>query len=228
MKYFPCSLFASIATVAVMTSAAIAQTTPPPPCNPLAKDRTITFCYPIDNATVSWFAVLEYGWIKDSLPHTAKEYLDGQYINNPPDIFNGGPSFNWDDKIHIDTIVVTDALGTFQKSVSFRQSLQLPCPMPSTDRSIAFCKPANNEVGPSPVRVSAVAQSSAGISWVQIWVDGTKTLTTEHYSGTADVKMWSNYIYLADGKHTITVVAKQGDGTSLKSTHSVQVVSYTP
>jgi len=24
------------------------------------------------------------------------------------------------------------------------------------------------------------------------------------------------------------VVAKQGDGTSLKSTHSVQVVSYTP
>jgi hypothetical protein len=83
-------------------------------------------------------------------------------------------------------------------------------------------------IEPQPVRVSAVAQSSAGISWVQIWVDGTKTLTTEHYSGTADVKMWSNYICLADGKHTITVVAKQGDGTSLKSTHSVQVVSYTP
>ena len=55
----------------------------PPPCNPLAEDRTITFCYPIDNATVSWFAVPEYGWIKDSLPHTARNIWMGGTLPAP-------------------------------------------------------------------------------------------------------------------------------------------------
>ena len=227
MKRFSVSIFLT-AMLAMMASAVIAQTTPPPPCKALAKDRTITYCYPIDNSTVSGFAVTDYGWIKDSLPHTSKMYLDGKFITGAPDIFNGGAGFNWDDKIHTYNIVVTDSMGTFQKSVSFRQSLQLPYPAPSTDRSIVFCKPANNEVGPSPVRISAVASRSAGISYVQLWVDGVKTGPTEHYSGTTNMKIWSDYLYLANGTHKITVVAKQGDGTSLKSTHTVQVVSYTP
>jgi hypothetical protein len=57
--------------------------------------------------------------------------------------------------------------------------------------------------------------------FVQSRTDGT-------HSGTANMKIWSDYLYLANGTHKITVVAKQGDGTSFKSTHTVQVVSYTP
>ena len=100
----------------MMTSAVIAQTTPPPPCKAL-ETRTITYCYPIDNSTgVSGIAVTDYGWIKDSLPHTSKDVSTGSLYGSP-DIFNGGGGFNWDDKIHTYNIVVTDSMGTFQNRV---------------------------------------------------------------------------------------------------------------
>lgn len=208
--------------VAALTGAAHAQTQPP--CKPLPKDRTITFCYPIDDATVSAFAVLDWGWITDSLPHTAKEYFDGQYLTSPPDIFNGATGRNFDDKIHTFTIAVTDALGTFQKSVSFRQSLQPPCAIPGSDRSLNFCIPSNGEVTTSPLRVAAVAKSSVGVSYLQVWVDGLK-YWTEHEAGTANVKMMNNHIYLATGNHSVTMVAKQSDGTSIKKTVKIQIVA---
>src|SRR5882762_4810144 len=148
-------LIITLTIVVLLASAAIAQSRTPP-CKPSGQDRTITWCCPIDNSTVGASAVLEWGWLKDSLPHTAKEYLDGQYITGPPDIFNGGPGLGYDDKIHTFTIVVTDSLGTFQKSVSFRQSAQLPCPAPSSDHSINFCVPLNGAVTTSPLRVAAV------------------------------------------------------------------------
>lgn len=213
---------AIILAVAVLTSTARAQIQPP--CKPLPKDRSITFCYPIDDATVSAFAVLDWGWIKDSLPHTAKEYFDGQYLTSPPDIFNGASGRNFDDKLHTITIVVTDSLGTFQKSVSFRQSLQPPCATPSTDRSLNFCIPSNGEITTSPLRVAAVAKSSIGVSWLQVWVDGVK-YWTEHYAGTANMKMMNNHIYLPTGTHNVTMIAKQADGTSIKKTVKIQIVA---
>ena len=100
--------------------AGIAAAQTPPPWKPLAQDRTITWSYPIDNATVGAYAVRDWGYIKDSLPHTAQEYLDGKLFTGPVDHFNGSIGSNFDDKIHTLTIVVTDSAGTFQKSVSFR------------------------------------------------------------------------------------------------------------
>jgi hypothetical protein len=210
--------------VVALTGIAIAESANQPPCKPLPQDRTITFCYPIDNATVGAFGVLDWGWIKDSLPHTAKMYLDGEYITGPPDMFNGVTGQGFDDKIHTYTIVVTDAKGTFQKSASFRQSAQLPCSAPSSDRSLNFCIPLEGETTTSPLRVAAVAQSSVGVSWLQVWVDGVK-YWTEHYAGTANQKLMNNYIYLPNGKHSVTMVAKEADGTSIKKTVNVQIVS---
>ena len=212
-----------MAIVVLLACAAIAQSGTTPPCKPLGQDRTITWCYPIDNSTVGASAVLEWGWIKDSLPHTAKEYLDGQYITGPPDIFNGGPGLGYDDKIHTFTIVVTDSLGTFQKSVSFRQSAQLPCPAPSSDHSLNFCVPLNGAVTTSPLRVAAVGRSSIGVSYLQVWVDGVK-YWTEHEAGTANQKLMNNYIYLPTGKHSVTMVEKESNGTSIKKTVNVQIV----
>ena len=227
MKHPIAVIIAMLAMIVAFASAAFAQTTPP--CKPLAQDRSITFCYPVDDANLSVDTVLEWGWIKDSLPHTAKMYFDGQYMVDPPDIFNGGHDRVFDDKLHTLTIVVTDSQGSFQKSASFRQTLQLPCALPSTDKTVAFCKPSNSEIGPSPVRVAAVARSSIGISWVQVWIDGTKPVdSTQHTTGTAEVKMLNQYYYLANGTHTIAIVAKQTDGTSIKATHNVKVASYAP
>ncbi len=214
---------AATAFIFVLVNIAVAQNSPPP-CKPLAQDRTITWCYPIDNATFGAFGVLEWGWIKDSLPHTAKEYFDGKFYTGPPDIFNGITGQGFDDKLHTFTIVVTDAKGTFQKSVSFRQSAQLPCASPSSDRSLNFCVPLDGEVTTSPLRVAAVGRSSVGVSWLQVWVDGVKYFT-EHEAGTSTQKLMNNYVYLANGTHKVTMVAKEADGTSIKKTVAVQIVS---
>ncbi len=218
----------ALAMVFTFASAATAQNTPP--CKPLAEDRTITFCYPVDDANLSVDAVINWGWIKGSLPHTSNMYFDGAFQAQIPDIFNGGIGLNFDDKLHNLTIVVTDAQGTFSKTVSFRQTLQLPCAIPSKDKSIEFCKPSDQETGPSPVRIAAVGRSSVGVSYMQVWIDGAKPVAdaTVHTAGTANVKMINQFYYLSNGTHTITVIAKQADGTSIKSTHKVNVVSYTP
>jgi hypothetical protein len=193
----------------------------------MAEDRTITFCYPIDGATISWDSGVDWGWIKDSLPHTAREYLDGKYLTGPPDIFNGGAGTGWDNKIHTYRIVVTDSKGTFSKSVSFRQSLELPCPAPTADPGLVVCKPDDSEVDSSPVHIGAVAGSSKGVSYIQIYVDGVK-IGTEHNSGTSNLKMWNYYHYLDNGTHQIAIIARLGDGTEIKQHRTIQVVTYVP
>ena len=195
------------------------------PCKALTQDRTITFCYPIDDASVGSDAVLLWGAVKDSSPHTNMLYLDGQLNAKVGDDLQGQFSSSpYDDKLHTYTLVVTDAKGTFQKSASFRQSLQLPCSAPSSDRSMNLCIPSQGEITTSPLRVAAVASSSIGISWLQIWVDGVKYWTA-HNSGTATQKIMNNHVFLANGTHQVSVVAKETDGTSIKKTVTVQIVS---
>jgi len=58
-----------MATAIALAPAAIAQHFPPT-CNPLPQDRTITFCYPIDDATIAQAQTEAEGWIKDPLPHS--------------------------------------------------------------------------------------------------------------------------------------------------------------
>lgn len=211
--------------IAVVFSGMAAAQSGPLPCKALTQDRTITFCYPIDDASVGSDAVLLWGVVKDSLPHTNKLYLDGQLNGQVGDDLQGQFSSSpYDDKLHTYTLVVTDAKGTFQKSASFRQSLQLPCSAPSSDRSMNLCIPSQGEITTSPLRVAAVASSSVGISWLQIWVDGVKYWTA-HNSGTPTQKIMNNHVFLANGTHQVSVVAKEADGTSIKKTVTVQIVS---
>jgi hypothetical protein len=195
------------------------------PCKALTQDRTITYCYPIDDASVGSDEILLWGVVKDSSPHTNILYLDGQSLGQVGDDFSGDFSSSpYDDKLHTYTMVVTDAKGTFQKSASFRQSLQLPCTAPSSDRSMNFCIPSAGEITTSPLRVAAVASSSVGISWLQIWVDGVKYWTA-HNSGTPTQKIMNSHVFLPNGTHQVSVVAKEADGTSIKKTVTVQIVS---
>jgi hypothetical protein len=193
----------------------------------MSEDRTITFCYPIDGATISWDSGVDWGWIKDSLPHTAKMYVDGKYSTNSPDIFNGGLGTGWDGRTHTYRIVVTDSKGTFSKSVSFRQSLELPCPAPTTDPGLVVCKPDDGEVDSAPLRISAVASSSQGVSYIQVYVDGVK-IGTEHNSGTNNLKMWNYFHYLDTGTHKLDFIARLGDGTEIKQHRTVTIVDYMP
>ena len=208
--------------ISALASMAAAQSGPLP-CKALTQDRTITFCYPIDDANVGSDAVLLWGAVKDSLPHTTMLFLDGLGGTQVGDNLQGQFSSDYDDLFHTYTVIVTDAKGTFQKSVSFRQSKQLPCIAPTADRSINLCIPSQGETATSPLRVAATASSSIGLSWLQIWVDGAKFWTA--HAGTANQKIINNQVYLANGTHQVTVVAKEADGTSIKKTVAVQIVS---
>ncbi len=218
-------LITTMAIVAALATAATAQngTAITLPCKALPEDRTITWCYPIDDASVGAGTVSDSGYITDSLPHTASEYLDGVFLTGVPDIFSGGGGFGYDDLIHTYSIIVTDSQGTFQKAVSFRQSEALPCSVPS-DGSLNFCIPLDGTVTTSPLRVAAVAQSSIGVSWLQVWVDGVKYIT-EHDAGTSTVRLMNNHIYLANGAHAVTMVDKESNGTSIKKTVHITIVS---
>ena len=217
-------LLAITAIVIAFTSIALAQSNEPP-CSAMSENRTITFCFPIDDATVTADSVLDSGWVTDSQPYTATVYLDGKDLGGVTSTgyFTGEISYNFDDLIHTLTVVVTDSSGTFQRSSSFRQSLALPCTTPANN-ALNFCIPGNGAVTTSPLRVAAVANSSDGISWLQVWVDGVKYYT-DHDTGTADVKSMNDHIYLAPGTHSVTMIAKESDGTSLKQTANVTIVA---
>jgi hypothetical protein len=62
------------------------------------------------------------------------------------------------------------------------------------------------------------------VTYLQLWVDGVQE-GTEHIAGTATMKMLNNYIYLANGTHRVVMVAKLADGTTLKKSVAVQIVS---
>ena len=205
----------------------------PPPCNPIPQDRSITFCYPVDDETVTENFELATGWIKDSLPHTAKEYLDGvlQLSNVPDEIQGVGFGGPYDDKIHTFTIVVTDSQGSFRKSASFRRSLQLPCALPSMDPGFVVCTPSAGEVASRPLRFAAILHSSTGLgraNTIELWVDGTKYGDSAEPLGTTQVKIMNRFFYLPVGTHKITIIAHLPDATKIVKTRTVTIVSYKP
>src|SRR5438105_9432870 len=113
-------LLLMMATAIAFAPAANAQALPPP-CNPLPLDRTITFCYPIDDATIAQSLVAAEGWIKDSLPHNANIYIDGQLQSSNIGRAHVCTSVtSGDGRPHTACNVVTDSQGSFRKSASFR------------------------------------------------------------------------------------------------------------
>ena len=224
-------LLIMMATAIAFAPAAIAQALPPP-CNPLPLDRTITFCYPIDDATIAQSLVAAEGWIKDSLPHNANIYIDGQLqSSNIPDEFGAGYGSIYDDRIHTFTVVVTDSQGSFRKSASFRLSLQLPCALPSADPGFVVCQPSDAEVASRPVRIAAVAHSSTGFSranTIEVWIDGTKYGESHDPLGTTNVKILNSFFYVPVGTHKITIFAHMPDGTKITKHRTVTVVNYAP
>lgn len=55
-------------------------------------------------------------------------------------------------------------------------------------------------------------------------MDGVSYIT-DHEAGTANQKLMNNYLYLPVGKHSVIMVEKEGDGTSIKKTVKIQIVA---
>lgn len=88
------------------------------------------------------------------------------------------------------------------------------CTAPAS--GVALCAPAAGATSASPVRVWAVAGSTAPIKFVQVYVDGKATLTVN--GATIDA-----LVPITAGVRRITVQAKDANGVIVKSTVNVTV-----
>jgi hypothetical protein len=153
-------------------------------CKIPKQDRTVAFCAPVEGATITDNEGTEpFAIIRDSLPHTAVIYVDGN--PNGSGVFERGISSDIPGVSFIDTgrfvikglgwhtitLAVFDAKGSFRETVRFRLSGDPQCPKPTTDKTIKVCSPIEGRVLTSPVHFSIVSNSSVPIRATEVFVD---------------------------------------------------------
>ena len=92
------------------------------------------------------------------------------------------------------------------------------CTLSKTDPSVTICSPSANATLTSPVHVNAGTTASAGVHYMQVYVDGVNQNTT--YATSVDVSL-----PMANGTHRLTVQAKLNNGTYVKNTINITVGS---
>jgi hypothetical protein len=121
------------------------------------------------------------------------------------------------------TVQAKDAAGViFKQTINITVSSTQPppsgCTAPSTNLTVNICSPADGASVPSPVHVTAKATSSAGVSYMQVYVDGVKAYQTSGASLDTNVTM-------AAGTRRVTVQAKDNAGNLFKKTIYITVTS---
>lgn len=170
------------------------------------KVRT-TGCTKITNATVTAGGM------------TATTDANGHYsiANLPPDedddvnqTATGYSSGSQDEPVFAGFNTQVDFYPTAQTSAS--------CTLSKTDPSVTICLPAANSTVTSPVHINAGTTASAGVTYMQIYVDSVKQQTIN--ASSLDVSL-----AMASGTHKLTVQAKLKNGTLVKSSETITVGS---
>ena len=94
----------------------------------------------------------------------------------------------------------------------------LSCTLNKTDPSVTICLPAANSAVSSPVHFQAGTTASAGVTYMQIYVDSIKQLTVN--AASIDTSLPETA-----GTHRLTIQAKLKTGTIVKNTISFKVGS---
>lgn len=92
------------------------------------------------------------------------------------------------------------------------------CALSTTDPSVTICSPGANATVSSPVEVNAGTTASAGVQYMQVYVDGVSENTT--YESSLDTNL-----PMANGTHRVTVQARLNNGTYVKNTIYITVGS---
>ena len=90
-----------------------------------------------------------------------------------------------------------------KKNVSFSVGGVNSCPAPSTSTQVIICSPANGSTVSSPV--SVVAKGGSSVTFMEVWVDGTKRFQTSGNSVNTSLT-------LAAGSHKMTVFGRNSSG----------------
>ena len=90
------------------------------------------------------------------------------------------------------------------------------CATPSTSTAISICAPTNGSTVTSPVHVSAAGGSA--VTFMEVWVDGTKPFQTSGNHVETDLTLGS-------GSHTMTIYGRNSSGVVGKATETFTVGS---
>ena len=90
------------------------------------------------------------------------------------------------------------------------------CALSKVDPSVTICSPYPNVTVTSPVHVNAGTTTSAGVQYLQIYVDGINQQTV--YAPAVDINL-----AMATGARRVTVQARLKNGTVVKSTVNINV-----
>jgi phospholipase C len=90
------------------------------------------------------------------------------------------------------------------------------CPLSTTNPSVTICSPTNGSTVTSPVMVDAGSTDSKTVSYMQIYLDGTKVYQVSGGS-------LHTSLTIAAGTHRLTVQAKDSAGQIFKSTVNITV-----
>lgn len=90
------------------------------------------------------------------------------------------------------------------------------CTLSTTDPSVTICTPAANATVSSPVNIVAGTTASAGVTYMQVYVDGVKQQTI--YAASINVNQ-----AMTTGTRHLTVQARLNNGTYAKNSISITV-----
>jgi hypothetical protein len=194
---------------------------PPPPPGPQSCSTTangVNICTPSSGSTVaSPFTVTAAAQSTAAIKFT-QVYLDG-VLQTTVNGSNVNVPLSTADGSHRVTVQAKDVNGVLLKATSSFTVSSSPPPKGSCTAAgagVTICSPAAGANSGSPVTVSAAAQSSVPIKFMQLYVDGALNQTVNTSSVLVQVTM-------SAGTHRVTVQAKDANGVILKSSVSVTV-----
>lgn len=179
--------------------------------------NTISICAPADRATVSSpvrvkaTANLQFGtqYMQVYVDGTSKYHVSGPFLDAQIAMADG---------VRRVTVQARDNNGSFFRKTVYITvgAASTTCTAPTADRTINVCEPADNATSASPVRVRAMAASSAGVSYTQVYVDG----VLKHTASGASV---DTAVAMPAGTRRVTVQSKDAAGVIFKKTVYVTV-----
>ncbi|HEY3927644.1 MAG TPA: alkaline phosphatase family protein [Candidatus Koribacter sp.] len=92
------------------------------------------------------------------------------------------------------------------------------CTLNKTNQTVTICNPASGATVSTPVNVVAGTTDSNKVSYIQIYVDGTRVYSVNASSLNTNVTMTT-------GSHRLTVQAGDSTGTVFKTTENINVTS---
>jgi len=187
-------------------------------CTASSVSPSVTICSPANGATVSSPVHV----VATSTSSTAVSYMQ-IYLDGAKVWQNAGgqldTSVSMSTGTHRLTVQAKNAAGQIFKStvnITVSTTTASACTLSTVDPSVTICSPADASTSASPVQIVAGTTSSSPVSYMQIYIDGTK-----QYQVSAD--KIDTHLAMSSGEHRVAVQAKNEDDVLFKDVVYVTV-----